>query len=110
MKVLSIIFVIHILFLTIAPALSMTPGSFEQKQCKKKSCCNTNKETKNSTQKKDCCSSCNAFMACCNGYALNSEPQNIFAPFVYSNQGFIIITENNDSDFLSDAWNPPKAA
>jgi hypothetical protein len=111
MRLLSIILSFHILFLTINPVLSSTPVSSEVEQCDE-SCCSTSKEKqKSDKQSNDCCNSiCNPFMICCNCNALTNQAQHISAPFIYSNQKFIIVSETNNFDFLSDAWNPPKMA
>ena len=108
MRLLSIILSIHVLFLTASPALSVTFVSAENNECKK-SCCSSEKETQKSTeQNNDCCNVCNPFMICCNCFALITQPQDISVPFIYVNQKFNLLSETNNSDFLSDAWNPPK--
>lgn len=110
MKLLSIILCLHVLFLTVAPALSMTFVSVENKECKK-SCCSSEKDTQKPTkQNNDCCNddACNPFMICCNCFALITQPQDVTVPFTYINQKFNVLSETNNSDFLSDAWNPPK--
>lgn len=110
MRLFSIILSLHVLFLTIAPALSMTFVSVENKECND-DCCSSEKESQEPVKQNDGCRNtvCNPFMMCCNCFALITQPQDVSVPFTYINQKFSKLSETNNSDFLSDAWNPPKA-
>ena len=112
MKILSVILSIHILLLTAAPSLSMVYRSAKTEHCKK-TCCHSKKEKKQSSssqENKGCCNNgvCNPFMSCCNCYALTSKLQ-ILPCLAFANHKFYSISENSASDFLSDAWHPPRA-
>jgi hypothetical protein len=112
MKLISSILIIHILLLTVAPAISGM-SFFQKKMHCNKSCCSTDNvgsRTHRSKQNRDCCKNgiCNPFMACCNCSALTVQVKHISSPFTYLNQQFNIETKVFSSNFLSDAWNPPK--
>ena len=111
MKLLSLIFSIHVLFLTVAPSLPVVFRSTEKVSCKSSCCSKQKKKQKQdqSEQNKGCSNNgiCNPFMSCCNCHTLISKLH--FVPsLIYTDQIFEEITENPNSDFLSDAWHPPK--
>jgi hypothetical protein len=110
MKILSVIFSIHILFLTIAPALPLVFNAVKGESCKS-SCCTEHKQQKqNHSQDNNCCNNgiCNPFMSCCNGYALLTHQKGLSPYFAYLNQKFQVLSETLNTGFSSDAWHPPK--
>ncbi len=112
MKTVAIFLSAYILLLTAMPAIPFLFNSKEKMQCKS-SCCLMNEKQQKSLpskkQSKDCGNDvCNPFMSCCNCYALTKDQLHFSAPFVYAQQKFSSIVENSDSDFLSNAWHPPK--
>jgi len=103
MKVFTLILSISILFLTVAPSLPIMFSSGVA-HCQMSCCAHEGKKS----LPKECNGMGNPFMSCCNIFALTTEPTGLYTPISSSNQNFSSPIEQSCTDFLSDAWHPPK--
>lgn len=109
MKFTSGILVICILILSIVPALPATISLLNSE----KTCClaktHTNSSSHTEKHDKNCChNACNPFMSCCNCYAMIEQYQSMSSPILHFIQTYSPLQQNFHSNFLSNAWNPPK--
>lgn len=107
MKIIAVLLSIHVLILGIVPAFSSHPDAFIGDNC-----CPVNGDESaagcQSDHEDKCPGVCNPFMICCHCYALAIQTYIVPNSTTYLNRKFTFLTENLSSDFISEAWNPPK--
>jgi hypothetical protein len=110
MRFASPILAIFVLFLAVAPSLSLVAKLISAEECKKSCCSHSEQKSSQKENKSDnCCKDfCNPFLSCCNGSALVSESYYLPSKAKYSDQHFTDFKQNPYSAYIADAWNPPK--
>jgi hypothetical protein len=107
MKLVSLILSIHVLFLTISPAMASS-CFFLNNNCTK-SCCSINKEN-NTHLQKNCCKNgiCNPFMICCNYSALIVYIKKVMLYSTYLKKQYNLKREMITFAYTADTWHPPE--
>ncbi len=108
MKLLSFILSIQVLFLTSVSTISILVNSLK-KSNHIESCCSVSIKNTDYKQTKGCKNGiCNPFTACCSSFTLAVPKMMLIPQFTYLNKKFYLKVQVFQSDFSSDAWNPPK--
>src|SRR5476649_2439711 len=105
MKQVAVILSFLILFLTVAPTLPVVFSSSKTTGCGMTCCAHERQKS----LPKGCPSGMgNPFMSCCSIFALTSHPHDVSELSLKSTCNFISPVKKSCSDFVSDAWHPPK--